>query len=290
MLLVVNMACGLANRMFQYSYYLYLKRLGYDVFVDYYETAKLAHESVAWNQIFPKASINQALWGEVFRLGGGSSMFARLRRRYLPFTTRVVYMPTAFTVSLPEKDGKNAYLFGVFQNAQMVNNVATDVRSAFVFAPFEDEHNKVLAKEMSECESVAVHVRKGTDYMERIWYQNTCPLSYYEAAIELVKKKLANPKFYVFADNHEWVRENFKGFDYRLVEGNPSAGWGSHFDMQLMSLCHHNIISNSTYSWWGAFLNASADKVVILPEVWFSPKSCEDYTSAKLLCEGWISL
>lgn len=284
------MACGLANRMFQYSYYLYLRNLDYDVSVDYYETAKLAHESVAWNRIFPDASINQASKTDVFRLGGGSDIISKLRRRYLSFTTNVQYMPTAFSAPMPEKKGKDIYLIGVFQNAAIVNKVAEDVKKAFSFAPFEDEHNLALAKEMAECESVAIHVRKGSDYMERIWYQNTCPLSYYKDAIELMKKKLSNPKFYVFADNHKWVKENFKEFDYNLIEGNPSAGWGSHFDMQLMSLCHHNIISNSTYSWWGAFLNSSTDKMVILPKVWFNPESCEDYTSAKLLCNNWISL
>lgn len=183
MMYVVNMACGLANRMFQYSYYLYLKKVGYDVSVDYYETGKLAHESVEWNQIFPKAYISQVSWREVLRLGGGGSVFAKLRRRYLPFTTRVKYMPTAFSVYLPEKDSKATYLFGVFQNAQMVNEVNEDVRKAFVFSPFEDEQNQTLTKEIAECESVSIHVRKGADYMERIWYQNTCSLSYYEKAI-----------------------------------------------------------------------------------------------------------
>ena len=72
MMYVVNMACGLANRMFQYSYYLYLKKVGYDVSVDYYETGKLAHESVEWNQIFPKAYISQVSWREVLT----SSLFA----------------------------------------------------------------------------------------------------------------------------------------------------------------------------------------------------------------------
>lgn len=287
---VVNMACGLANRMFQYSYYLYLLENGYDVSIDYYETAKLAHEAVAWNRIFPQAYIKQASQREVFRLGGGSSIFDKLRRRYLPFTTRVIYMPTAFSAPLPPRDGKAAYLFGVFQNAQTVTAVGDSVRKAFAFPAFEDARNIALAKEMAGCESVAIHVRKGADYRERIWYQDTCPMSYYEEAIGLLKKELPNPRFYVFADNHEWVRENFRGLDYTLVEGNPSSGWGSHFDLQLMSLCHHNIISNSTYSWWGAFLNASPDKTVILPKVWFNPKSCDDYTSAALMCEGWIAI
>ena len=75
-----------------------------------------------------------------------------------------------------------------------------------------------------------------------------------------------------------------------LVNGNPVAGYGSHFDMQLMSLCRHNILSNSTYSWWGAYLNRNQEKVVIIPRIWFNPASCEEYTSQKALCDGWTAL
>lgn len=112
-----------------------------------------------------------------------------------------------------------------------------------------------ICKKMQSCESVAIHVRKGKDYAQRIWYQNTCPIEYYQKAIRLISEKVNNPKLYVFTDNPEWVKEHFKDFHYTLVEGNPASGWGSHFDMQLMSVCKHNVISNSTYSWWSAFLN-----------------------------------
>lgn len=70
MAILVNMACGLANRMFQYSYYLFLKKLGYDVFVDFYRTAQLEHENVEWNSIFPHAPINQASAWDVFLYRG----------------------------------------------------------------------------------------------------------------------------------------------------------------------------------------------------------------------------
>lgn len=126
--------------------------------------------------------------------------------------------------------------------------------------------------------------------MSRVWYQETCPLDYYRKAIAYIKEKVDNPKFYVFADNPAWVTEHFNEFDYTLIEGNPPAGWGSHFDMQLMSYCKHNIISNSTYSWWGAFLNKNPEKIVILPHQWFNPKSCEESTSEKVQCKGWVAL
>ena len=94
----------------------------------------------------------------------------------------------------------------------------------------------------------------------------------------------------MFCDNKQWVKDNFGWLDYTLVDGNPGVGYGCHFDIQLMSQCRHNIISNSTYSWWGAYLNSHDDKIVILPKVWFNPSSCEDYTSEPLACKGWIQL
>lgn len=214
MKVTVNMACGLANRMFQYSYYLYLKSLGYDAKVDFYTSAKLAHETVAWNRIFPKAPFEEASRLAVMIDGGGSSFQARFRRRFLPFTCNVEQMPTSFDAPKPS-EAKRKYIIGVFQNAEM---------------------------------------------------------DYYSTAVDYMKSHLEHPKFYVFADNPVWVRENFKDFEYTFVEGNPTSGRGSHFDMQLMSSCRHNIISNSTYSWWGAFLNRNTSKIVIGPKYWYNPK------------------
>ena len=288
-MIIVNIACGLANRMFQYSYYLYLKKMGYDAKVDFYKTAKLEHENVAWNSIFPNAPIQQASVWEVFKTGGGSDMISKIRRRYFSFSCNMKTL-SAFEAPLPEKNSHSVYMMGVFQNAEMVETVRDEVLKAFMFQPFIDRHNLDLMKEIQSCRSVAIHVRKGKDYMSRIWYQQTCPIAYYQKAIKLIEEKIKDPRFYVFTDNPEWVKENFRDFEYTLVQGNPIAGYGSHFDMQLMSLCQHNILSNSTYSWWGAFLNRNQSPIVICPEIWFNPNSCKEYTSRQIRCKGWITL
>lgn len=287
---IVNMACGLANRMFQYSYYLFLKKQGYKVTVDFYRSAKLAHEKVAWNSIFPYAEIKQASRLKVFLWGGGADLCSKVRRRYFPSSTNVRTTIGAFDASLPANTVQNEYIIGVFLNASIVEAVDDEIKKCFTFLPFTDEMNLRLKKEIEECESVAIHVRKGKDYQSRIWYQNTCSMDYYRKAILLIKEKLQHPKFYVFTDNVEWVKENFHDIEYTLVEGNPADGYGCHFDMQLMSLCKHNIISNSTYSWWSAFLNRNPEKVVIAPEIWFNPDSCDEFRSDRALCKGWIVL
>lgn len=290
MKIIVNMACGLANRMFQYSYYLFLKKRGYDVAVDFYHSAKLAHEKVAWSAIFPHAEIKQVSHYKVFLWGGGSDIFSKLRRKYFPWSTKVKTTTGAFDASLPVDTMHSQYIIGVFLNAAIIEAVDDEVKKSFSFLPFTDEMNLLIEKEIEGCESVAIHVRKGKDYQSRIWYQNTCSMEYYRKAVALMKEKVKNPRFYVFTDNTEWVNENFQGIDYTLVNGNPADGYGSHFDMQLMSLCKHNIISNSTYSWWSAFLNRNSEKIVIAPEIWFNPDSCDEFKSDRALCKGWIAL
>ena len=267
-----------------------LKGRGYKAEVDYYHSATLAHENVEWEHIFPNAKFEQSSKWDVFVTGGGSSIFSKIRRRFLRKTCSICYMPTAFSADIPSNEDVREYIFGVFQNAKMADEVKDEVQKRFTFVPFESGQNKKYMEEMMRSESVGIHIRKGKDYTSRIWYQNTCSMEYYRNAIRLMKERLHAPRFYVFTDNPQWVKEHFEGIEYTLVEGNPPFGWGSHFDMQLMSYCKHNIISNSTYSWWGAFLNKNPEKIVILPRQWFNPESCEESTSEKVQCEGWIAL
>lgn len=287
-MIIVNLACGLANRMFQYAYFLYLREQGYDAYTDAYSGGRLAHEQVAWNRIFPEAALRESGRLKPFLYGGGNDLVSRLRRRVLPFTTKVMQMPTAFSVAKPSSQSQ--YIIGVFQSAVMVESMGDKLCRAFTFAPLEGARNLALAEEMERVNSVAIHVRKAKDYQSRIWYQHTCPEAYYMRAVNYMREHVANPRFYVFTDNVEWVAEHLQGFDYTLVEGNPSSGWGQHFDMQLMSLCHHHILSNSTYSWWAAWLNGHDDKQVVIPDVWFNPDSCEDCSSKRVACEGWIRM
>lgn len=287
-MIVVNLACGLANRMFQYSYYLFLRDRGYDVWTDAYHSGRLLHEQVEWNRIFPKAPLKPVFPFHAFMMGGGNDWVSRFRRRYWAQSTHVLQMSSAFDAMLPTKESQ--YVIGCFQSVQMVEAVRETVQSVFRFMPFVDAYNSRLSAMVSSCESVAIHVRKGRDYQSRIWYHETCPIEYYQASVAYMKHRLGNPIFYVFADNKEWVKKHFDWFDYVLVDGNPSHGYGNHFDMQLMSECKHHIMSNSTYSWWGAYLSRHVQGINVLPKIWFNPASCENYTSESLCFEKWCAL
>lgn len=289
MSVIINMACGLANRMFQYAFYLYLQKEGYDTYVDYFTRADLVHENVDWLRIFPEATFREATARDIRKMGGGHDCFSRLRRKLLPMTTKVLETSGAFEIILPPKN-RDSYLLGAFQSAKMVESVDAEVRRIFTFPEFESGKNQYIQTRLAQENSVGLHIRKGKDYQERIWYKNTCGVEYYRKAVDLMKEKVDSPSFYVFTDNPAWVKENLSWLEYKLVDGNPGSGWGSHCDMQLMSLCKHNIISNSSYSWWGAYLNNTLNKIVVCPRIWFNPESTKDFSSNPLLAEGWISL
>lgn len=290
---IVRMSAGLANRMFQYAFSLYLNKQGLSACQDNrYKATTWKMEDIDWARIFPYAPINQATDFEIFRCGGGYNILDKIRRHHLPFLSSVWTFPTvAFDMPSNEEIRTYNYFIGVFVNAAMVDAVDKEVRNRFLFSHFEDSNNITLAKELQSCNSVSIHVRKGNDYLKNKRSNRVCPIEYYKQATAYIRERVENPKFYLFTDNSNWVKENLQEMDFILVDWNPGIGWGNHFDMQLMSLCKHNIIANSTYSWWGAFLNTNPNKIVISPKNWFNPECLEmNKFSSNLLSKAWTAL
>lgn len=127
------------------------------------------------------------------------------------------------------------------------------------------DRDKKIMEQISKTESVSIHIRRG-DYLKEMQYLVIKGFSYYNRAIELVKAKYPEASFYVFSDDMEWVRRQMQEKNMVFVDWNK--GSDSFKDMLLMSLCKHNIIANSTFSWWGAFLNANPHKMVVCPDEW----------------------
>jgi hypothetical protein len=138
--------------------------------------------------------------------------------------------------------------------------------------------------------SVSVHIRRG-DYLaksNRSIYC-TCDSEYYKKAITYIKSLVPDPVFYIFSDDLSWVKENFTFFSesrvkYVKYDFEPSSS----IDLFLMKSCKHNIIANSTFSWWAAWLNSNADKIVIAPAKWYFGRLNE--TTNDLIPSEWIRL
>lgn len=293
---VIYLCAGLANRMFQYALYLHYKRNGYNALIaDNSIVTIYKHEDVRIREIFANVVYNTASKSQVFIMGGSNDVISRFLRNRLH-----IYSP--FYVRTGAEDGfvqsvlspkKSSYHSGVFQSEKYFKDVCEEVRRAFVFHPFDNGKNLMLQNKMAQENSVAIHIRKGNDYQNGEPYINTCTIEYYSKAIEYIKERVQNPVFYVFTDNPKWVEKNLAGIvDYTLVDWNPAVGKGNHYDMQLMSCAKHNIIANSTYSWWGAWLNSNPYKIVVGPKQWFNPL-CAKFNKVKdlkIIPDSWIKI
>ncbi len=130
--------------------------------------------------------------------------------------------------------------------------------------------------------AVAVHVRRG-DYLKPAInaFHGLLPIKYYENARVKLETTIDNPNYYIFSDDIEWCKLNFKFRNSTFISDKGTANWE---DMCLMSLCKHNIIANSSYSWWSAWLNTNPDKIVIAPEQWFAKQTSE------IVPEKWLKI
>jgi len=166
----------------------------------------------------------------------------------------------------------DAYYEGYFHCDKYFNNIEDIIRKAFEFPPVTTQYNIDLLEKITGSENAAsIHVRRG-DYLNLPNFKkDMCCMSYFKKSAAYIASKVSNPTFFVFcAEDPEWIQNNFDiEFPFELI-GVENIGPNAYYEnMRLMSLCKHNIIVNSSYSWWGAWLNRNPDKIVIAPEPWF---------------------
>lgn len=185
------------------------------------------------------------------------------------------------------KTSPDCYLDGYWQSEKYFSGVAAQIREDFSFRLPMDSQNAELAKQISQVNAVSLHVRRG-DYANNPKTTAThglCSLDYYREAIQHISKEVQKPYFFIFSDDIAWVKSNLKtDFPCEYVDHNQGAE--SYNDMRLMGLCQHHIIANSSFSWWGAWLNPNDDKIVIAPNHWFANET----KTQDLIPKSWISL
>ena len=183
----------------------------------------------------------------------------------------------------------NSLLFGYFQTEKYFSSHENTIREAFRFKQPLLGKNAKLAEKIKSCNSVSIHIRRG-DYISN---QNCCDTfslttpNYYRKAIERISMQIENPVFFIFSDEPEKAKKEINLPQAIYIDWNKGAD--SYIDMQLMSCCRHHIIANSSFSWWGAWLNDYAGKIVIAPAQWVKDEKANTGIH-DLLPEKWIRL
>lgn len=287
---IVRIFGGLGNQMFQYALAVSLDARGEETRIDRScMRGYPLHNGYELGRIFG-AAIPQASWVEMLRVAYPLPHYRlwQLGKRLLPRRRTMVVEGEDMTFNPAVLDaGGNALLEGYWQTERYFADCRREVLDAFAFPPFDSESaNAHLAKRIRANKSVAVHVRRG-DYLRISNTSGICTDEYYDKAITMMSEGHRPDLFVFFSDDIEWCKNRFSHLPggAQSVFADWNHGADSFRDMQLMSLCSHNIIANSSFSWWGAWLNANPDKTVIAPSRWMNGPGWPD-----IIPESWIKI
>ena len=276
---LIKVTGGLGNQMFIYAFYLRMKKRYPKVRID---LSDMMHYKVHYGYEMHR----------VFNLPRTEFCINQPLKKVIEFLFfKKIYERKQDPNSLQAFEKKYCwpllYFKGFYQSDRFFADIRDEVREAFTFD--KSNANKqsldMLDRLDKDENAVSLHIRRG-DYLQPQHWATTgsvCQLPYYRNAIAEMNKRVSAPSYYVFSDDIAWVKENLSLPNAVYIDWNK--GEDSWQDMMLMSHCKHHIICNSTFSWWGAWLNPREDKTVIVPCRWFQHSETPNIYPA-----GWVKV
>ncbi len=300
-MIIVRFDAGLGNQMLQYASYraLQLRYPGIKVRADIraYNFARI-HNGMELERIFP-VKLDVVIGKRTKRAAGISRYwyFAmyKLTHAFLKLGLpgfRFIKDKGRFNKDLLDlKPGKLYYLEGQWGNPAYFEEYADIIRKELAFKIPLDEVNEKRAQAIRSGNSVSVHIRRGDYVNNALGFFELSSSDYYPNAFKFITEKAGDAVFYIISDNPEWCRTNLTwlaDYKHEFITGN--SGDNSYKDLQLMSMCRHNILANSTFSWWGGFLNSNNEKIVICPLRLFTDTEKSKRITEEFYPKSWLKM
>lgn len=272
-LVIIRIWEGLGNQMFQYAYARSLKAKGIDVYLDLNKSfeeilKKNKSDTIRINSIqnfnISIPSIDLYKYGKYNYLIRNTILDKIIFWCASHFLWKYKILLEEEPIFYPQKRNLigNWYIKGWFQDERYFKEIRTTLIKEFT--PLKKiKSSKNLRSAIESAESVSLHIRRG-DYVKLNYSLN---LAYYKKAINYIKNLYRKPVFLIFSDDLEWVKQNFV-IEEEAIYINENKELQDYEELLIMSKCKSNIISNSTFSWWGAWLNQNPNKIVIAPNKW----------------------
>ena len=288
---IVKILGGLGNQMFQFALYEALRRQHPDerVLVDLhcFRGYKL-HRGFELQQVFG-INFQEATLGEIARIAYPYPNYLswRIGSRLLPTRKTMLKEKPDFTFepSALSRQG-DTYYDGYWQHEEYFREIREQLLTLFRFPELTDAQNTECAQRLREARSCSIHIRRG-DYLTDPLRKGTTGTAYTERAIQLMQEQVHPDCWCVFSDDIAWTKAQLA--KWLPEEQTVFVDWNqtekSVNDMHLMSLCQHNIIANSSFSWWGAWLSTRNGKTIIAPQKWMNMK---DVCSP--VPQGWLKI
>ncbi len=306
---IIRMSGGLGNQMFQYALYLKLRSMGKEVKFDDINEYRGEDARPIVLAVFG-IDYPRATWDEITAFTDGSMELKKRIRRNLFGRRAVEYEEKGF-FDPQVLSFDSMYLRGAFQSERYFEDIRDEVRSTYQFPELEEMHlpqkhynnTKNCLDRIEGCEAVALHMYRGDSRNNEELYDGICTEKYYEGAVRYIQEKYPEAVFFIFSNEPKWVknwvislmksqitegmsRQEIKNLENRFVMVETNSEYTGYLDMFLMSRCRHNIISNSSFSWWGAWLNENPDKLICAPSRWINGMEGDEvYTKGMTLLD-----
>lgn len=265
-MIIIKIQGGLGNQLFQYALgrtieKKYKKEVKYDT--SFFDIQQKFTPRVFLLDKF-NTEIKIASDSEVKKAKGFLNYYIKKTlNKFLIKKYHIAYEPD-YLESIGGKDSK--YLEGYWQSSRYVEPSIPELKKEIVLEN-ETQQFKKISEEISNSESVAMHIRRG-DYLNTGGGLEVLDISYYEEANNFISEKIKDIKYYIFTDDVTWAKENLGFLGKDNVVYASDLGLNDYEELVLMSQCKHLIIANSSFSWWGAVLNDNKDPIIICPQDW----------------------
>ena len=284
-MIIVKIIGGLGNQIFQYAYAKSLQQKGYEVKIDIsaFETYKLhgGYQLDKYNIDLPVSTKEE---NDKFCKNNITSKI--LKKLGFDFSKKTQEKSLLFDntrLNIEDDD----YIEGYFQSEKYFKDIRDIILKQFVINQVVLGYTKEIEyKILSSQNSCSLHIRRG-DFInsKNISIHGVCDVEYYINSMQYIEGKAKDINYFIFSDDMEWVKESLTIERAIYIESEEKRI--PHEDVYLMSLCHHNIIANSSFSWWGAWLNQNKEKIVIAPKNWYADEKLESQ-SGDVVCESWV--
>ncbi len=282
---IVLFSGGLGNQMFQYAFLRVLQQ--YKKTVMGYLASDIGNRDFCLLKVFKNISFTICTEDQKLDLIKQNIKEGQRAKKFLLYTEESINEVENKTADLSILNVSGGIFSGLYQTHKFPAQVRSLLIKDFIFESNCEDKLKSLANHISSQDSVGIHIRRG-DYLKgnNCWiYGDICTEEYYENAMSYLMKKDKNCRFVFFSNDIVWVKEHYQLEQAIYIEDIMFDHYQDWYDMYLMSICKHNIIANSTFSWWGAWLNQNKNKIVIAPKKWVN--SCE---YQDIYPESWVKM
>ncbi|MFD0750765.1 alpha-1,2-fucosyltransferase [Mucilaginibacter calamicampi] len=290
-MVIVKLISGLGNQLFQYAFgrkMALINNVPLKLDTSFYETQHLRGYVLDRFKIKAEVATKHDI-EEVLKL---NHLVSKLER-YFTGTNKYYYKERkvwSYDASLLSLKKERIYLDGYWQNYKYYNDLDGSILSELTIADEAEPFNySVYSTILQDEGSVSIHIRRG-DYAideEANKMMGLLPLGYYDSAVAYINANVPNANFYIFSDDLNWAADNLK-IDRPVTFVDVANGRKDYVELNMMSKCNHNIIANSTFSWWGAFINKNPGKIVIGPKNWVATPDVN--AQIELLLPEWIKI